>query len=201
MSSSDSSWSGFGYGLGFGFRLGLRFGFGLGFGFGVGFGSGLAPPSRRADRSSLSLSCSTSCRPSCSTSCRTSSCPCPSPCPLVREAGRGVGVGAEQMGAEQMSATWVRSRCQRVACSVWGGLGTQLGRSQGDISCLTSPPCTARVTTNADADQEQGAARCSGADDDCGLLGAHAGHLVATARCWRGWRGCLEVNGVKHRQL
>ena len=188
MSSSDSSWLGYRLGLGFGFGFGSGFGFGVGSGFGFGFGSGLAPPSRRADRSSLSLSCSTSCRPSCSTSCRTSSCPCPSPCPLVREAGRGVGVQ-------------VRSRCQRVACSVWGGLGTQPGRSQGDINCLTSLPCTARVTANADADQEQGAARCSGADDNCGLLGAHAGHLVATARCWRGWRRCLEVNGGKHRQL
>ena len=188
MSSSDSSWLGYRLGLGFGFGFGSGFGFGVGSGFGFGFGSGLAPPSRRADRSSLSLSCSTSCRPSCSTSCRTSSCPCPSPCPLVREAGRGVGVQ-------------VRSRCQRVAGSVWGGFGTQLGRSQGDINCLTSLPCTARVTANADADQEQGAARCSGADDNCGLLGAHAGHLVATARCWRGWRGCLEVNGGKHRQL
>ena len=95
-------------------------------------------------------------------------------------------------GAEQMSACGL----QRV-----GRLGTQPGRSQGDINCLTSLPCTARVTTNADADQEQRAARCSGADDNCGLLGAHAGHLVATARCWRGWRGCLEVNGGKYRQL
>ena len=137
---------GSGTGSGSGSGCGVRFGFGLGFGFGVGFGSGLAPPSRRADRSSLSLSCRPSCRPSCSTSCRTSSCPCPSPCPLVREAGRGVGMQ-------------VRSRCQRVACSVWGGLGTQPGRSQGDINCLTSLPCTSRVTANADADQEQGAAR------------------------------------------
>ena len=110
--------------------------------------------------------------------------------PLARWSGRQAEAWAE-----------VRSRCQRVACSVWGGLGTQPGRSQGDINCLTSLPCTARVTANADADQEQGAARCSGADDNCGLFGAHAGHLVATARCWRGWRGCLEVNGGKHRQL
>ena len=133
--------------------------------------------------------------------------------PLARWSGRqaeawacrcgadGCGADVSDVGAEQMSATWVRSRCQRVACNVWGGFGTQPGRSQGDINCLTSLPCTARVTTNADADQEQGAARCSGADDNCGLLGAHAGHLVATARCWRGWRGCLEVNGGKHRQL
>ena len=97
----------------------------------------------------------------------------PLPLPAVR-GGRWWG----GQGAEQMSACGTRRLGHRVR-----GCGVRLGRCQGN-SCHTSSLCHARVSSSAEADQEQGAARCTGSDDNRGVLDAHAGDLDATARCW-----------------
>ena len=104
------------------------------------------------------------------------------PLPLPLPAGRGGRWWGAWSGAEQMSACGTRRLGHRVR-----GCGVRLGRCQGN-NCRTSSLCHARVSSSAEANQEQGAARCTGSDDNRGLFDAHAGDLDATARCW--WR-CL----------